>query len=1745
MQAPLVPLLPSGQVPLLRGFDDAARPVGAPAMAKPSARPHQLSARLHLPVLNRASGYQLPVQEQPSPVRPSQSSTLLPDGEILLLGGFDASQRPTADAYLVDNSGKARKIPAQLEVPRAGHTATVLPDGTVFIFGGVNASGKVVSKAELYDPVARSFSPASPTRLIPRAFHSATLLTDGTMLIAGGVEPSHSFPASVQVWDYRKSQTLSFDALLAIPREGHTASLASDGTVRISGGTDVFGRSVQVDEIFDPVVNRFRSSVAGERIETPDQPRVSASIPQDGASGVAVDDFIAVRFTQFLDVTTASSSNFVLVGPNDATVAAKVTAAEHGRLIFVSPSAALQPGATYTLQVRNATGVNGDQVLETSITFTTAGEALGGAGQDSNGDGTVTSQWRNLPPLQAAPAETALSGQVLKLNGRPLEHVTLQIGNKRVQTDSTGRFLLRDLTAGHQVLIIDGQTASRSNAVYGRYEVGATVLPKQTNVLNYTIWMTELDMAHAVTIPSPTNTETIITNPNLRGLELRLPPNTVITDAAGKTVHQISITPIPLNQPPFPLPAGVRVPIYFTVQPGGAYIKVLNSGNGPRGARLIYPNTFNFRPGTPFNFWNYDADVKGWFIYGRGTVSPDGGSVIPDAGVELYEFTGAMVGSPNAAPPVGPPAGSGPGSQDGEPVDLSTGQFTYSKTDLTLPDVLPVNFTRTYIANDSLSRAFGIGTTQAYDIFIVGDTFPYTYQELILPNGGRVRFDRISAGTSFGDAQYISTSSNTPFYGATLHFNSNNTWSVTRKDGTVYVFPESFGQSNSSCQAVIQIIDRHGNQVKLDRSGCNLTKITSPNGRYIQIQYDSSNRVVSATDNIGRSVLYTYDLVGRLSTVTDINGGVTTYTYNDQNRMATIRDARGILYLSNQYDANGRVVQQTQADGSTYLFAWTLTGNANQTHFYQGGSVTSGTLFQQSNCWNGVSFNRYDPTCQEGYLPLVAQVDVTDPRGYIRRVQFGPTGYKTSDIHALGQPEQQSSTYSYYADNSLHSVTDALGRTTTYDYDAHGNMVRMTRLDGTSGAATTTFTYEPVFQQMATVTDPLGHTITFAYDSAGNLISTTDPLNNQTTLTYNAAGQIATVTDPLNNTTQFGYFGGDLASITDPLGNTSTQFVDLAGRIASATDAQGNTTKFQYNGYNLLSGVTDAQGNTTTYTYDPNGNLLSLVDPLGHTTAYAYDNMDRKISRTDALNRQESYSYDLTGNLASHVDRKGQAATFTYDGLNRRTFAGFGMTVNSSVTSYQSTIAYTRDAGNRLTQAVDSLAGTITRSYDGLDHLTAEATPQGSIAYTYDLAGRRASMTVSGQPSIAYAYDDAGRLTGITQSGSNVSMSYDNDNRRSSLILPNGVTVSYTYDQASHVTGISYQHGANTLGSLVYTYDQLGRRTQVNGSFARTGLPASVSSAGYDASNQLISWNGTAVSYDANGNMLSDGNNAFAWDARDQLISFNGVNLQYDAFGRRVQNLTGTSFLYDGVNAAQELSGATATANLLSGGIDEIFSRTDSSGASTQLKDALGSTIALADAGGSITAAYTYDPYGGSLAAGLSGSNVFQYTGRENEGNGLYSYRARYYNPAFQRFLSPDPMGYQYDPNPYIYAKNNPLSFIDPLGLDPSGYSPGRGGNNGNGGDPGSGGNGGNPGDGGNGNGNGDGNKENPQCKNYVKLGEGLAVVAGVNGVAAAGLAVFAPTGIGAAVAAYFGLVAAVEGLGAAALVYYGDALCQ
>lgn len=1551
---------------------------------------------------------------------PGAGQCLLPDGRLLFVGGQGVRGSVTTAAIKDPRTGAVALLTAGLTHARAGASATVLPDGSVLVFGGAGADGALVSAAEVLDPATLTFRDLPPVTLAPRANHTATLLTNGQVLFAGGVGASGRPLGTVQLWDFATGQATTLAVELKSARSSHTASLLADGSVLLWGGVDAHDRPLTYGEVVDlriPAVRIEPSAIqAANDVRSP---LLEESNPQNGATGVPVNVLIALRFSKPLRMETINTDS-VTLSTSEGAVAVKVVPAEGGMLAFVTPQAALAPGTAYTLSVSGAADNAVQPLPGLNLLFTTQGDNDTANSQDASGD-PMNSPSRKLPPLQAPAGETALAGQSLMLNGKPLPRVLVEIDSLHAYTDGTGRFLLRNVAPGHHVMIIDGTPAARGGKLYGIYRVGVDIQGGRTNVLGYTNWMTALDTKHVIHIPSPTTSDLVIANPDVPGLELDIPAGTVIRDARGQVVTEIGITPIPIGQPPFPLKTGVVFPVYFTIQPGGTTFSTAgqtwsaSATSQAKGARIHYRNYRNAKPGARFNFWNYDPTQKGWYVYGKGRVRNDRSMIDPEPGVQIWAFDGAMVSDPGNAPSTGPKPCN---PCDGDPVDLQTGLFVYRHTDLVLQDVIPIELTRVYRPNDFTSRAFGIGTSMPYDIFNVGDNNGnvgpwggdiegYTYQDLILADGGRVHFTRTSPCDPSGYcdypwATYAATSTPDDFYGSTLRQAGDSVpgsfWLLTKKDGTVYEFRDSDASVHARYAAILGIHDRYGNALTFTRDAHgNLLKVTSPNGRWIQLTYDTLDRVTQAQDNIGRTVSYVYDTAGRLSTVTDANGGLTTYTYDSDNNMLTITNPRRITYLTNTYDANGRVSTQTHADGAVYSYNYTLDATGN-----------------------------------------VSQTTMTDPLGYVRQVTFNQDGYMTSDTRALGKPEQQTSTYNRQPGSGLVlSLTDSFSRQTAYTYDAMGNMTSVTRLAGTSKASSTTFTFEPLYSSLASMTDSLGHATTYQYDNKGNLTSVTNSLGDAMTMSYNPDGQVTTIADPLGNTTGFSYDHGDLSEITDPLGRTATKFVDAAGRLTSLRDPLGNTTTYAYTPLNQVSTITDALQTQIVNVYDPDGSLLTLTDANQHTTTYTYDNMDRVLTKQDPLEHSESYQYDLAGNRVQTIDRRGSVTLYAYDGLNRTTFVGFGMRPGPT---YESTITYVYDAASHSTQIIDSAAGTLTATFDDLDRLVTEATPQGTVSYTYDSGVRRKTMTVSGQAPLSYSYDDADRLTAIAQGDVAVSFAYDSAGRRTSVVLPNRVTAAYLYDPASQAASITYHVGGSMLCDAAYAYDQAGRRSALSGSLARIDLPSPVGTAAYNAANQLTEWGPMTFGYDENGNTVMEGSRSLAWNSRNQLVSVGGTAFGYDGRGRRMAHVVSgstTNYLYDGANAVQELVGATASANLLTGlGVDELFMRTDAAGPRVVLADAQNSSVALLDSSGAVRTSYTYEPFGKTTAAGESSTNNNGFTGRESDPTGLYYYRARYYDPETGRFLSEDPLAFRSGTaNFYAYVGDDPVNGLDPSGL--------------------------------------------------------------------------------------------------------------
>jgi RHS repeat-associated protein len=199
----------------------------------------------------------------------------------------------------------------------------------------------------------------------------------------------------------------------------------------------------------------------------------------------------------------------------------------------------------------------------------------------------------------------------------------------------------------------------------------------------------------------------------------------------------------------------------------------------------------------------------------------------------------------------------------------------------------------------------------------------------------------------------------------------------------------------------------------------------------------------------------------------------------------------------------------------------------------------------------------------------------------------------------------------------------------------------------------------------------------------------------------------------------------------------------------------------------------------------------------------------------------------------------------------------------------------------------------------------------------------------------------------------------------------------------------------------------------------------------------------TPYTYDANGNLVADGDRTYEWDAEDRLVRVSHGTTElarfvYDGFGRRVQKIAGAaarSYIYDDDDIIQErLEGGGTTTFFHGPGIDQPLAKQDAAGAvSYYVADRLGSVVQATDSGAAVILSRRYDPYGQLLSGAATPGYAF--TGREWDAEtDLYYYRARYYDAKSGRFISEDPLGLEGGVNPYWYADAQPNNLVDPHG---------------------------------------------------------------------------------------------------------------
>jgi RHS repeat-associated protein len=528
------------------------------------------------------------------------------------------------------------------------------------------------------------------------------------------------------------------------------------------------------------------------------------------------------------------------------------------------------------------------------------------------------------------------------------------------------------------------------------------------------------------------------------------------------------------------------------------------------------------------------------------------------------------------------------------------------------------------------------------------------------------------------------------------------------------------------------------------------------------------------------------------------------------------------------------------------------------------------------------------------------------------------------------------------------------------------------------------------------------------------------------------------------------------------------------------TDARGWSTNYNYDDAGLKTSATDPQGQTAKYAYDGDQRLTSTTDRLGRRTDYAYDDDGRRtqekwwsapdpVSGVVTLLDTRTFTYDANGNLTGAANGLG-AYSYNYDDAMR-------LSATTDLWGLTLTLGYDK-AGHR-TQVQDSLGGTTNSFYDQRGRLSSRQfsdsrgaqlrfdlgwTPRG------ELAGLARFADVAGQQLVgasSYTYDPVSGL---------VKTLYHYRGGTPTLPYSGGVLVSYVYDYDPGNRLTSEQE--NGYSPAAYRYDRADQLTagpffsglSWDAAGNRTDL---LFSQGNNKGNQLATDGTWDYSYDAEGNLVqkSIGPNAETWvftyDNANQLTSAEDrptptglasihLDYKYDALGRRVERdvttggaTTKQRYAYDPTgNEWADLDGSGASNVLVARHFftdrtDELVARlsypagSGAPAAAWDLLDRLGS-VRVVMAGDPLQYDFrTYDAFGGlRVDTNPALGDRYGYTGRERDDvTGLQYNRARWYDPATQRWTSRDPLEFAAgDGNLYRYVGNNAANRTDPSG---------------------------------------------------------------------------------------------------------------
>ena len=447
--------------------------------------------------------------------------------------------------------------------------------------------------------------------------------------------------------------------------------------------------------------------------------------------------------------------------------------------------------------------------------------------------------------------------------------------------------------------------------------------------------------------------------------------------------------------------------------------------------------------------------------------------------------------------------------------------------------------------------------------------------------------------------------------------------------------------------------------------------------------------------------------------------------------------------------------------------------------------------------------------------------------------------------------------------------------------------------------------------------------------------------------------------------------------------------------------------------------------NTLSYNYDEDYNLTSEVYANGQSIRYEYDDNGNLIKQyhNDDTTLYVTYSYNTDNELTEKINTD-TGLKYVYDGDNVEVYK----ISDNTLVQYYTQTKTEADEENSVEAKTDVTETHFGSTYSYTTKNNSISYQYGNNSLAYSAKSNDKSQTVSDSVKLngttasesKYSYDENGNvLTKSYGKSTSIANTYDSKNRITSTAYA-GKTTNYTYDVNSQLTAVS---GTNYSAS--YAYDSRGNITnkKVNG----TSTVFDYSTDGWN--DKLTSVNASALTYDANGNVLTYGDKSFTWSNGRNLESIIDGNNKY-------------SYTYDenGIRTSKTVNGVTTYYNTKDG---VILSQTDGTNTmyfqydndntpvgivlnGTQyfyITNQMGDVIGITDTQGNALVQYEYDEWGkiGSITTTnntdeentLANINPLRYRGYyyDNE-TGYYYLQSRYYDANLCRFINADDYNY-------------------------------------------------------------------------------------------------------------------------------------